>query len=217
MPSTFPITNPTGLTDDELLRKVLQRAKKVTLSEDEAAVRAARAIDILDDRQKIFVTRFVETKNATQAAREAGYPHWEHQATRVLSRRNVQRAIAELLDAETVTAGLTPEGMLATCARVMRTGSPRDVLKALDTVLKIRLMVARGALVQSEDGKKRRGPIADRSRGVGPSPYAALEQTIAAHGDRLDAETRTSWLVQLQKDMEMMGRVIAQLRGGSTG
>lgn len=212
-----PITNPSLLTDAELLRKVLQRAMRAVVHDDDAAVRASRAVDLLDDRQKIFVQRFVETRNASAAARDAGYSGPGNQATRVLGRKNVRRAIAEALDGEVAAAALTPDGMMQSCARIMRTGKPRDVLKALDTVLKIKDMLARGRFTEpAQDGKKRRGPIAEHKRGVGPSPYADLEQTVRAHGDRLDTETRTAWLVQLQEDAETLQRAIALVRGGST-
>ena len=218
MPVALPVTNPSLLSDHELLRKVLQRSKKAVVHSDTQAVRALSATAMLDDRQRIFVHRFIETRNAVGAARDAGYPNPETQAMRIIKRKVVRVAIAQFLDDEAAANSMTSEGILRTYARVMRTGTVQQQLVAAARAHQ--LILARDRAPKAPipgapvPGTLLRGPAAAHHRALGPSPYTDLEETVRTHAARMDAPTRAAWITQLEQDEAQISRAKALLRGG---
>lgn len=70
----------------------------------------------LSAKQRAFVDAYLLTKNATEAARQAGYAHPNSQGPRLLLNVRVKAAIATALDQATERASVTLDWVIAQLA-----------------------------------------------------------------------------------------------------
>jgi hypothetical protein len=213
-----------SMSDDQLLRAALQFA-----AAHPDLVMRRYALGDLSDREELFVYYFIETRDATAAARkmasrlklgtipnsQATNARYVAIGARYLRQPSVAKAIADRLKPEVDAGKLTVDELVTQAFAIAKDAksSAPSKLSALRLAAQLKGALGGGGRPPAAAAAKR-PTVGTPKVNLSDTQYAGLLETLRAVGGDLSLEERTRWLAALRADLETVTECIRLLKDG---